>query len=228
MPITPERATYRVSYGFLGEVATVSLSLSNEPCADGARKTVLRGEGKGDVLGFGKMDKQLESDFDPRARVPLRFTSKRLSDGKFIVDTASQAKPGEVSTQRDHPGEPRSQITLSRDKGILDPLTFLLRVRLDIPAQTTSYELLDGRGFWRFTLTPEPGTDPKLIQLKGKAEMLYLDGNVDPDKTSRRFTLYLAKDRHHVPVKLVLHLGLVDVRAELVDFAPQMGPGVRT
>jgi hypothetical protein len=228
VPIAPERATYRIRHGLLGEVATVSLSLSSEPCADGDRKTILRGEGQGDVLGFGRMDKRLESDFDPRHRVPTRFTSRRLSDGKFIVDTASQPQPGAVSTERSKPGEPTTQITVTRDRGILDPLSFLLRVRLNVPAAPTDYEILDGRGFWRLSLAPEPCADPALIQLGGKAEMLYLDGNVDPHKTSRRFTLYLAKDRHHLPVKLILYLGMGNLSAELAEFVPRVGPDSRT
>jgi hypothetical protein len=227
-PIAPERATYKVSHGLLGEVAKVSLSLASEPCEEGPRKTILRGEGKGDVLGFGRMDKRLESEFDPLHRVPTHFTSRRLSDGKFIVDTAMQTKPGKVSTQRKKPGEPTTQINLSQDRGILDPLSFLLRVRLNVPARPTNYELLDGRGFWRLSLAPEPCADPDLIQLAGKAEMLYLDGTVDPNKTSRRFTLYLAKDRHHLPVKFVLYLGMGNVSAELLEFLPQMGADSRT
>jgi hypothetical protein len=204
------------------------------------------GHGHGSVLGLGATEKRIESEFDPRALGTRKWTSVRTSSGgKAVTDINDQGRAGTVSIVRQRAGRPDEAGTLTRPGPIFDPLGFLLRLRLAPPAATQTFEVLDGHGLWRMTIDPperqpgkgEKGADgaggaksqvtgqrngggadaPGTLKLEGKAEPIYWDGQPDPDRHARRFTLWLADDAFRTLLRLVLRVGLGEVRAELVS-----------
>ncbi len=220
-----ETATYRVTYGILGQVAEATVSFA--PAAGSATPLVRAvGTGAGAVLGFGKMSKRIESEFDARALGPTRWTSTRWSDGKTTIDIAEQVQPGAVSLVRKRQGQPDQAAAFSRGAIVLDPLGLLLRIRLAVPTARTVYEVLDGRGLWLITLAPAagPGVQP-LLRLDGQADPVYWDGLPDKKRTARRFSLYLSNDARRIPVRLVVPFGIGEVRVDIVALTrPAAGP----
>jgi hypothetical protein len=233
-PVLPnETATYRVTYSIFGEVAQATVTFTparadSAPGTDPVSLVRAVGSGSGDVLGFGKTDKRIESEFDARALGSKRWTSTRRNDGKIVVDIAEQPQPGAVSVVRKREGQPDQTGSFSRQTVVLDPLGLLLRIRMDVPTKPTVYEVLDGRGLWLISLTPVapgPGVQP-LLRLDGHAAPIYWNGEQDKERTARKFTMYLSNDARHIPVRLVIPLGIGEVRAEIVTLSrPVAGTG---
>jgi len=214
-----ETASYRVTYGIMGQVAEATLSFA--PAAGTAElPLVIRavGTGNGAVLGFGKTDKKIESEIDARTFAGRRWTNVKSSDGKTTVDTGEQPKPGSVSLLRKRTGEPDLSESFSRAATILDPMSFLLRVRMALPTAPTRYEILDGRALWIAELSAAAADPhhPWLLRMDGKVDPIYWGGPPDPERTSRVFSLFVTRDRFHTPVRLVVPFGVGEVRAELV------------
>ncbi len=216
-----ERATYRIDFGVLGQVGEIKLGLM--PALDAADKTLrLWGRGGGSILGLVEAEKHIETQFDLAAARPRSWTSVRVQSGKTITDRARQDQPGSVALLRQRSDRPDEKDTFTRKEPLLDPLGFLLRLRLDPPRTPRSYEVLDGRALWIITVAPatsadapdQPGSGPTL-RLEGQAKPIYWDGDVDPDRPTRTFTLVLADDPYRTPLRLVMPLGIGEVRAEL-------------
>jgi hypothetical protein len=215
-----ETASYRVTYGFIGQVAEATLSFA--PVAGtAALPPVIRGQGTGNgaVLGFGKTDKRIESEIDPRTLAGRHWTNVKSSDGKTTVDSGEQVKSGSVSLLRKRAGEADLSESFTRAATILDPLSFLLRVRMALPTAPTKYEILDGRALWIAELSAAyPDTSrPWLLRMDGKVDPIYWSGPPDPERKSRVFSLLVTRDRFHTPVRLVVPFGVGEVVAELVQ-----------
>lgn len=219
--VPQEAARYKISYGILGEIGALDLSLS--PGREGAPAATVRavGVGRGAFLGLGETEKTVESDFDPSTLGARRWTSTRKSGGKVVTDVVVQPRPGALAMVRRRPGRPDLADALSRTDAVLDPMAFLLRVRLSPPlAAPASHEVLDGRGLWRISLqvAERAVADGRpTLKVRGRAEPIAWDGAPDAERTARGFTLWLADDEHRTPLRLVMPFGPGEVRAELVS-----------
>ena len=71
-----ETVHYRVTHGLLGTVAEATLTLKPLPAQGHLRAT---GEGQGDLMGFGKMRRRFESEFDPKTLASVRWVVTRPS-----------------------------------------------------------------------------------------------------------------------------------------------------
>jgi hypothetical protein len=212
-----EHAQYRIGYGLLGNLGDIDLSLV--PSNGGGEAVRLVGAGRGSLLGLGQTEKRIESEVDPRSLGAQRWTTFRSSGGKVVTDFATQAEPGKVALLRRRPGKPDRPDLLKRTTPVLDPLTFLLRLRIAPPRVTESYEVLDGQGLWVITMhEAEPvaeGTG-RALRLRGRASPIYWDGSADDERSSHNFTLWLTDDAYRTPLRLVMPMGPGEVRAELV------------
>lgn len=223
-PLLPkETASYRVSFGLFGEVARATLTLAPEvvrTAEAGAPTAIIRAQGTGDgaVLGFGRSEKQLESEFDPATLAARSWTNARTRSGRLTVDGAVQRALGQVALLRKRTGEPDLAESFARGAAILDPLSFLLRLRMALPQATTRYEILDGRALWLAEVGaagPDP-EDPTLLRVEGHVDPVYWNGTPDPKRSRHRFALSFTRDPTHTPVRLVVPHGMGELRAELV------------
>jgi len=225
--IFAETATYRVSYGLLGEVArgTVRLTPESGPVAasaDPARSMVRAvGSGKGAVLGFAETEKRIESEFNAHTLHSTRWTITRTSDEGTVIDIAEQQQPGTVSLVRKRAGQPDQSASITRASPILDPLGFLLRLRFGQLQAPASFELLDGRALWIMSISKARPTDGSeaMLRLDGQAEPIGWDGTPDNHRTGRSFTIFLSNDDHRTPLRLIVPFGLGEARAELVQIS---------
>jgi Protein of unknown function (DUF3108) len=218
VPLTRlEHAQYRIGYGLLGNLGDIDLSLA--PGNTGAEAVKLVGSGHGSLLGLGQTEKRIESVVDPRSLGAQRWTSFRSSGGKTVTDFAQQAEPGKVAIVRRRPGKPDRPDVLKRAAPVLDPLTFLLRLRVTPPTTPESFEVLDGQGLWVITVQPPEvvaeGTG-RALRLNGRAAPIYWDGSPDDERTVHTFSLWLTNDAFRTPLRLVMPMGPGEVRAELV------------
>src|SRR5256885_2283685 len=91
--------------------------------------------------------------------------------------------PGAVrSPPRRPPGKPDQPETLVGKGEVMDPLTFVLRMRLAPPRTAQVFEVLDGHGLWLLTVAPAipvSGDFGKALRLDGKADPVFWDGSHD-------------------------------------------------
>ena len=212
-----ESSRYRVAYGLLGELGHLEISfLYPAPGGDTVQAT---GVGSGSLMGMGQYQKRVESQLDSRALTSRRWVTSRIQSGKTTTDTVEQARPGSVELLRRRSDRPDEGHRFVRQQPVLDPLGFLYRVRTRPPRTTESFELLDGRALWLITLSP--GTPTKLdngrkaLAFRGRATPIFWDGQHDPERTPREFTLWLQDDRFRAPLRLVMPLPVGEVRVEL-------------
>jgi hypothetical protein len=212
-----ERTHYRIAFGPLGNLGELNINLS--PGARPGDVVRLLGQVKASVFGIGKTEKRVVSEFDPASLSVRRWTTLKLTDGKSITDFARQVRPGTVALVRRRPGQPDQPETLVRKSAVLDPLGFVLRVRLAPPRAPEIYEVLDGHGLWRLTIAPATkvtGDFGRALRLDGKAEPIFWDGRHDEDRPNRTFTVWLTDDQFRTPLRLVMPLAVGEVRADLV------------
>jgi len=230
-PLVSETANYRVSYGVLGEIAAATISFVPDPGSRGAdtsRSVRAVATGSGAVLGFGKTEKHIESEFDTQTLKTTRWTSTRSSGGETVIDIAEQHQPGTVSLVRKRLGQPDQADSMTRASVILDPLGLLLRLRLGPLQVPVSFEILDGRALWVVTISAvRPTAEPvPMLRLEGRTEPIFWDGKPDSERTGRRFTLFLSDDRYRTPLRLIVPFGLGEARAEMVQLS-RMGTAQR-
>jgi hypothetical protein len=227
--IAQETAHYRVTFGLLGQVAEATLSLTPDavsgPLPVPPVRLRLAGVGSGNVLGFGQTEKRVDADFDARALLAPRWSSVRTTNGKTTADAAEQAQPGTVALLRKRSGEKDLAESFRRTATVLDPLSFLLRLRLAPPAAASVYEVLDGRALWLATVSAAriDRDRPELLRVDGRFDPIYWSGGTDKERRSYDFSLFVTRDRNRTPVRLLVPFGLGEVRAELVQVERHTG-----
>jgi hypothetical protein len=218
-----ESARFRLTFGLLGDLGEIQLGLETlSPDAAGKRLVRATGSGKGSVLGLGETERRLETDLDPASPVPRRWTSTRVQGGKTTVDSNDVPRPGKVVMVRRRAGRPDDAGVLRRPRPIVDPLTFLLRLRASPPRKAESFEILDGRALWLVTVQPaerarlDGSGGPPALRLEGRAQPLEWDGSSDPERPARSFVLWLDEGAYHAPLRLTMSLPLGQLRVERV------------
>jgi hypothetical protein len=210
-----ERAQYRINFGILGQLGELNLNLT--PGSGGLVQ--LLGQVKASLFGIGETEKRIVSEFDSASGAARRWTALKLTGKNSITDFARQTKPGTVALVRRRPGKPDQPETLVRQAAVMDPLTFILRMRLAPPRAPQVFEVLDGHGLWLLTIAPAvpvTGDFGRALRLEGKAEPVFWDGSYDDDRPRRTFTVWLSDDQFHTPLRLVMPLSVGEVRADLV------------
>jgi hypothetical protein len=209
-----ERARYRIEFGLLGQVGEATLALT--PPGPGVARAKLSGEGRGAVLGMGATHKRIETEWDLAPGGSHRWTSLRVQGGVTVTHLVHQHVPGSVTIDRHQSGRPDGHDVLVRRTPVLDPLGLVMRLRVAPPRTRESFEVLDGRNLWSIAFAPAV-RDGKHLRLEGEARPVYWNGEPDPDRIARQFTLLLTDDALHTPVRLVVPVGIGDVRVELTS-----------
>jgi hypothetical protein len=211
-----ERARYRINFGILGQLGELNINLTPGPKGDVIQ---ILGQVKASVLGLGETEKRVASEVDTRSLEARRWTTLKLTSGSSTTDFARQPRPGTVSLLRRRPGKADQPDTLVRKAGVMDPLAFILRLRLASPLGAQRYEVLDGHGLWLISIAPGArvtGDFGKAVRLQGRAEPVYWDGTHDDDRPNRTFTVWLSDDAARIPLRLVMPLAVGQVRADLL------------
>jgi hypothetical protein len=222
-----ERSQYRINFGVLGQLGELNINLT--PGAKPGDVVTLLGQVKASVFGLGQTEKRIVSEFDPASLGARRWTSLRLNGKGSVTDFARQPQPGTVALVRRRPGKPDQPETLVRKAAVLDPLGFVLRVRVAPPRQPQVFEVLDGHGLWLLTVAPAvpvTGDFGRALRLDGKAEPIFWDGTHDDDRPNRTFSFWLSDDAFHTPLRLVMPLSVGEVRADLVTVTRSAPPAV--
>jgi hypothetical protein len=209
-----EAIRYRVMYGVFGELGEIRISF-----AFPGEAVKASGVGKGSLLGFGQMEKRLESQLDGKGLTPRRWVTSRIQSGKITTDTIEQPIPGSIEVVRRRTGRPDEGHRFVRKQPVLDPLAFLYRLRHRPPQTAQSFEVLDGRALWLISVDPaRAGTMEKgrpALMLSGRANPIFWDGQRDPERAARTFTIWLDHDRYHTPLRLTMPLPVGEVRVDL-------------
>jgi hypothetical protein len=220
-----EQVTYDVRYGFLGQVGELRLSatpVSFEP--NGAPILRILGEGSGDVLGLGRFERRIETEFDVATWASRHWRSTRRSSGlvsdERVTDLASRLPGDKLELQR-RKGDsvaPTSTATLMPASTTSDPLGVIWRLRNQPPApgETQILQLLDGMALWRIEIHRIGGNGPvpesSRIGMQFVAHMtpILYNGTPDGARPERHFTLWLQADPGHLPLRLEMPLGPAD------------------
>jgi hypothetical protein len=225
-----ERARYRIDYGVL-EIGELEVAIG--AAVPGSVIVHADGRGTGGVLGLGRMEDRIATDFD-RARLESRRWDNTRSGGEGdLSDHALQTAAGRVDLVREHLGRAgapeRATATLAAP--LLDPLGFLLRLRVEPPRPGAGdppqiLYVLDGQALWRVTIRnagrvqpPENVAPVPMVRLDAEAEPLRWDGSPDAtgDRKHRSFKLWLSDDAARVPLRLEMPVGIADVVVALTQ-----------
>jgi hypothetical protein len=222
-----EAIRYRVMYGVFGELGEIRISYAFP--GDAVRAS---GVGKGSLLGFGEMEKRLESQLDASGLTPRRWVTSRIQSGKTTTDTIEQPVPGSIEVVRRRTGRPDEGHRFVRKQAVLDPLAFLYQLRSRPPARAQAFEVLDGRALWLISVEPARGAKlengrPALV-MSGRASPIFWDGQKDPERAARNFTIWLDSDRYHTPLRLTMPLPVGEVRVDLATIQRQTLPAPTT
>jgi hypothetical protein len=224
-PAQAELAFYRVSFGLLGQIGEITLA--TYPDATTGSKTVRTvGIGRGDLMGFGQIEKWIDAEYDPGAGSARKWVTRRRQGNTTVTDFMKQETPGQVALLRRRDGRPDLPDALSRQAGVLDPASFLMRLRAAPPEGATTFEVLDGRGLWRMELAAAELVAERtdLQRVSGKAIPISWDGNPEPERGTRSFALFLTRDAQRTPVSLVMPLAVGEVRVDLIALAHAAPP----
>jgi hypothetical protein len=222
-----ELARYRIGFGPLSSVGEIRVSI-NDDLAEGSDRLVrVGGYGQGSIFGLGRMEKRVDSEFSPALLGSRRWTSARWKGGEAVTDTADQPRPGLVDLVRQRQGQPAERQQATFPFPAVDPIGFIMRVRVAPPAvgQSQTQQVLDGQALWRITLTtagvqelPDSASRIPALRIEGRADPIFYDGNPDEgDRPHRTFVLWLSADPAHVPLRLSMPIGIADVVVELVE-----------
>jgi len=222
-----ENARYRVAYGVLGQIGEIRTSIEREPAKDGERLVRVEGSGEGSILGMGQMHAEVDAHFDVARLASRRWRSESGQGSKAITDVIDQPGPGELVLARRQGGGAPERLWATLPLPVLDPLGFILRVRLGPPAPGRSQVLhvMEGQALWRITLTvvgtealPEGAPTPALaLRLDGKIDPITYEGNADEGRAHRRFTLWLSNDAARVPLRMSMSVGPGHLVVDLID-----------
>ena len=225
-----ELIRYDIRYGVFGSIGELSVSAGEvTTTASGATMVKLRGAGRGAVLGLGGMQRRIEADFDSRALGSRRWTVGRRkesqSEDEETVDTGEHNEQGETHLQRRKPGHPDETQAFRSRLPPSDPLGMIWRFRTAPPALGASDTmlLLDGLALWQVRATTVsqqdavPDGTTAAMRLEGEISPVHYDGSPDPERTGRKFTLWLDRQTSHVPLRLEVPVGPSDLVMQLVE-----------
>ncbi len=214
-----ETARYSVNYGVFGQLGEITIAL-----APTAASTVhVTGTGKGSFLGLGAIQKNLDGEFHPLSGGSRRWTTTRHQGGKVITDSIEQATPGSVAIVRHRGDRADEASTFSRQRPVEGPIGFLLQLRSTPTKAPRVIEVLDGRALWIMKMaTPVIETladrgGERAWRFDGTAEPIFWNGQPDPERGRRRFSLWMADDPARTPLRMRMPTGLGDVRVDLVS-----------
>ena len=144
------------------------------------------------------MERHLESQLDAKALSSRRWVTSRVQSGRTTVDTIEQPSPGSIEVVRRRTGRPDEGHRFVRKQPVLDPLGFLYWIRNRPPQTPQAYEVLDGRALWLITVEPARGgamdKGRAALMVRGQANPIFWDGQRDPERAARSFTLWLDTD----------------------------------
>ncbi len=225
-----ETARYRIAYGVL-DVGEVSLALEAD-----ARQPLLRarGEGAGSLLGLGRLETRVETEFDPTRLASRRWTTTRVRDGTTVLDRIEQSQDGRLAMARSRQGGAPASSVAQVSTAVLDPVSLLLRLRASPPGigmPPLVLTIIDGQALWRVTLVGAGldmlGGERPALRLQGQADPILADGRPDGgDRPQRSFRLWLSDDPTRVPLRLEMSIGPADLVVSLKDVKRQP-PGAR-
>lgn len=212
-----ERTRYRLEYGPLS-VGELTIAIGG--AGPGAKTVRAGGRGAGAVLGLGRMSNSISTDFDLERLDARRWNNAREDGERSLTDSAEQPAPGQVTGARfrTRPHVRQTPIQATFTAPVLDPLSFLLRLRAAPPAFGSPQVLyvLDGQALWRVTLRnagraplPEGAVSVSTFRLDGQADPIHWDGSADEDASRHRrsFSVWLSDDANKVPLRLEMPLG---------------------
>jgi hypothetical protein len=222
-----EHARYRIDYGVL-EIGELEVALG--AAVPGSVLVHADGHGSGGVLGLGRMEDHIATDFDLQRLESRRWDNARSGGEGDLRDRAQQTTAGHVELVRERPGGGRAPETASVNMAgpLLDPLGFLLRLRVE-PGPRGEPQILyvlDGQALWRVTITnagrvapPENAAPVPMVRLDAEADPIHWNGAPDPggDRKHRSFKLWLSDDAAHVPLRLEMPVGIADVVVALTE-----------
>ena len=196
-----EEARYRLTFGVL-PVGEASVAIDGDDTVRDHATLHARGHAAGSFAGFGRFDKTIDVGFDPVALAPRPLSL-----------------PVRWLRARREPSPPApSPATVT-----YDPVSLLLRLRAAPPAAGSPLvaTVSDGKGRWRVTLTNRGSTnldgDPSTPALKVEGRAEPLPGGARDERVAHDFTLWLAADPAHLPLRLTMPLGVADLGVSLVE-----------
>jgi hypothetical protein len=199
-----EEARYRLTYGVL-PVGEASVAIDGDEAVRDHATLHARGHAAGSFAGFGRFDKTVDVRFDPVALAP-----RPLSLPLRWLRARREPLP---------PAPPPAEVTY-------DPISLLLRLRAAPPAAGASLVATvstgqNGKDRWRVTLTNRGPTNldgdqpTAAVKVDGRAEPV--GGGPKDQRVAHAFTLWLAADPTHLPLRLTMPLGLADLGVSLVE-----------
>ena len=199
-----EQARYQLTYGVLS-VGEATVAIDGEETVRDQATLHVRGQASGSFAGFGKFDKTVDVGFDPIALAPR----PRLQTLRWFRRLPPLAPPSGPLP--------------------LDPVSLLLRLRAAPPAPGALLvaTVSDGNGRWQVTLAnggvTTLGTE--------RAPALKIDGRAAPvgggpkdARVAHDFTVWLAADPTHLPLRLEMPLGVADLTVSLVEVRRTSAP----
>lgn len=220
-----ERTTYDVRYGFLGQVGELELSttpVSFEP--GGAPIVRILGRGAGDVLGLGRFERTIETEFDLGAGASRSWRSTRRSSGLASEDRVTDSvirQAGDklhIERRKGAAVAPTATAILTPASTTSDPLGVIWRIRNQPPAagETQVLQLLDGMALWRIELrgvgaaVPVPESSWVGMEIAAQMIPVLYNGQRDPNRPERHFLLWLDAGPGHLPLRLEMPIGIAD------------------
>ena len=227
-----ENARYRVAYGVLGQIGEIRTSIEREPARGGERLVRVKGSGDGSILGMGQMHAEVDGRFDAARLGSRRWKSASGQGSKAITDVIDQPRPGELALERRLGSGAPERLWATLAMPVLDPLGFILRVRISPPApgRSQTFHVMEGQALWRLTLAtagtevlPDGAATPTAaLRIDGKIEPVSFDGKPDDSRSHRSFTLWLSNDPTRVPLRMSISVGPGHLVVELVELQRQV------
>jgi hypothetical protein len=221
-----ERARYRIDYGVL-EIGQLEVAIA--AAVPGATLVHADGHGSGGVLGLGHMSDHIATEFDVEQLESRRWDNARSGGEGDLRDRALQTAAGHVDLVRERPGRAGQTASANLAAPLLDPLGFLLRLRVEPPgARPQILYVLDGQALWRVTIAspgrvepPENAARVPMMRLDAEADPVHWDGSPDTgnERKHRSFKLWLSDDAARVPLRLEMPVGLADVVVALTEIS---------
>jgi hypothetical protein len=221
-----ERARYRIDYGVL-EIGELEVAIA--AAVPGATLVHADGHGSGGVLGLGHMTSRIATEFDLQQLESRRWDNARSGGEGDLRDRGLQTTAGHVDFVRERPGRAGQTASANLAAPLLDPLGFLLRLRVEPPgARPQILYVLDGQALWRVTIAsagrvepPENAARVPMMRLDAEADPVHWDGSpaTDSDRKHRSFRLWLSDDAARVPLRLEMPVGIADVVVALTEIS---------